>query len=41
VIAVARARHAEHHPDVPPLSNIPADLPPFLLRPDQTMTLAG
>jgi hypothetical protein len=24
-----------------PLSNVPAFLPPFLLRPDQAMTLAG
>jgi hypothetical protein len=24
-----------------PLSNIPAYLPPYLLRPDQAMTLAG
>ena len=29
------------HPDVLPLSNIPAYLPPFLLRPDRAMTLAG
>jgi hypothetical protein len=29
------------HPDVLPLSNIPAYLPPFLLRPDHAMTLAG
>jgi hypothetical protein len=28
------------HPDVLPFSNIPAYLPPFLLRPDQAMTLA-
>ncbi|HEX6145859.1 MAG TPA: aminopeptidase P family N-terminal domain-containing protein [Acidimicrobiia bacterium] len=28
------------HDDVLPLSNIPAYLPPFLLRPDQVMTLA-
>ena len=28
------------HPDVLPLSNIPAVLPPFLLRPDQVLTLA-
>lgn len=28
------------HPDVLPLSNIPAFLPPFLLRPDVAMTLA-
>jgi Xaa-Pro aminopeptidase len=30
----------ELHPDVLPLSNIPAHLPPFLLRPDRAMTLA-
>ncbi len=29
------------HPDVLPFSNIPAFLPPFLLRPDHAMTLAG
>jgi hypothetical protein len=29
------------HPDVLPFSNIPAFLPPFLLRPDRVMTLAG
>jgi len=29
------------HPDVLPLSNIPAYLPPYLLRPDRAMTLAG
>jgi hypothetical protein len=28
------------HPDVLPLSNIPAFLPPFLLRPDRAMTVA-
>ncbi len=28
------------HPDVLPFSNIPAYLPPFLLRPDHAMTLA-
>ena len=28
------------HPDVLPFSNIPAFLPPFLLRPDRAMTLA-
>jgi Xaa-Pro aminopeptidase len=28
------------HPDVLPLSNIPAYLPPYLLRPDRAMTLA-
>jgi hypothetical protein len=27
------------HPDVLPLSNLPAVLPPFLLRPDRIMTL--
>jgi len=31
----------ELHPDVLPLSNIPAFLTPFLLRPDHAMTLAG
>jgi hypothetical protein len=31
----------ELHPDVLPLSNLPAHLPPFLLRPDRAMTLAG
>lgn len=30
----------ELHPDVLPFSNIPAFLPPFLLRPDRAMTLA-
>jgi hypothetical protein len=30
----------ELHADVLPLSNIPAHLPPFLLRPDHVMTLA-
>ena len=29
------------HPDVLPFSNIPAVLPPFLLRPDRAMTIAG
>jgi hypothetical protein len=29
------------HPDVLPLSNIPAYLPPFLLQPDLAMTVAG
>ncbi|HET7521528.1 MAG TPA: hypothetical protein VFK61_08340, partial [Candidatus Limnocylindria bacterium] len=27
------------HPDVLPFSNIPAFLPPFLLRPDRAMVL--
>jgi hypothetical protein len=31
----------ELHPDVLPFSNIPAHLPPFLLRPRQAMTVAG
>ena len=31
----------ELHPDVLPLSNVPAFLPPFLLRPDRAMTLVG
>ena len=31
----------ELHPDVLPLSNLAAHLPPFLLRPDRAMTLAG
>jgi hypothetical protein len=30
----------ELHPDVLPFSNIPAYLPPFLLRPDRVMTIA-
>jgi hypothetical protein len=29
------------HPDVLPFSNLPAYLPPFLLRPDWAMTVAG
>ncbi len=31
----------ELHPDVLPLSNLPAYLPPYLLRPDHAMTLAS
>ena len=31
----------ELHPDVLPFSNIPAYLPPFVLRPDLAMTVAG
>jgi hypothetical protein len=31
----------ELHPDVLPFSNIPAWLPPFLLRPDRAMTMTG
>ena len=29
------------HPDVLPFSNLPAFLPPFLLRPDRVLTVAG
>ena len=29
------------HPDVLPLSNIPAYLPPFLLSPDRAMVVTG
>ena len=29
----------ELHPDVLPFSNLPAYLPPFLLRPDRAMTM--
>jgi hypothetical protein len=29
------------HPDVLPFSNLPAYLPPFLLRPDRAMTMVG
>lgn len=29
------------HPDVLPFSNIPAYLPPFLLRPDRAMTMVA
>jgi len=38
---MAEAIGIELHPDVLPFSNIPAYLPPFLLRPDRVMTLAG
>ena len=37
---MADALGIELHPDVLPFSNIPAYLPPFLLRPDTVMTLA-
>ena len=30
----------ELHPDVLPFSNIPAHLPPFLLRPDRVLSMA-
>ena len=42
----ARRRFMSHalgialHPDVLPFSNMPAYLPPFLLRPDRAMSLA-
>lgn len=38
---MAEALGIELHPDVLPFSNIPAFLPPFLLRPDRAMTLAS
>ena len=38
---MADALGIELHPDVLPFSNIPAYLPPFLLRSDRVMTLAG
>ena len=31
----------ELHPDVLPLSNLAAGLPPFLLRPDRVLAMAG
>jgi hypothetical protein len=37
---MARSLGIELHPDVLPLSNLPAVLAPFLLRPDRAMTLA-
>jgi len=37
---MAEALGVELHPDVLPFSNLPAYLPPFLLRPDRAMTLA-
>jgi Xaa-Pro aminopeptidase len=37
---MAGALGIDLHPDVLPLSNIPAVLPPFLLRPDRAMSLA-
>jgi hypothetical protein len=36
---MADALGIELHPDVLPFSNLPAYLPPFLLAPDQAMTL--
>jgi len=38
---MSEALGIELHPDVLPFSNIPAYLPPFLLRPDQAMTMLG
>jgi Creatinase/Prolidase N-terminal domain len=38
---MANALGIELHPDVLPFSNIPAWLPPFLLRPERVMSLAG
>jgi hypothetical protein len=38
---MADALGIELHPDVLPFSNIPAWLPPFLLRPGRAMTMAG
>jgi hypothetical protein len=38
---MAEALGIELHPDVLPFSNLPAYLPPFLLRPDRVLTLAG
>jgi hypothetical protein len=38
---MAEALGIRLHPDVLPFSNLPAYLPPFLLRPDRAMTVAG
>jgi hypothetical protein len=38
---MADALGIDLHPDVLPFSNLPAYLPPFLLRPDRAMTMAG
>ncbi len=38
---MAEALGIDLHPDVLPLSNLAASLPPFLLRPDRAMTLAS
>ncbi|MGH2462041.1 MAG: M24 family metallopeptidase [Candidatus Limnocylindria bacterium] len=38
---MAEALGIELHPDVLPFSNIPAYLPPFLLRPDRALTMAA
>ncbi|HEX5825360.1 MAG TPA: hypothetical protein VFY18_12960 [Candidatus Limnocylindrales bacterium] len=36
---MAESLGIELHPDVLPFSNLPAYLPPFLLRPNQAMTI--
>ena len=38
---MAEALGIDLHPDVLPLSNLAAFLPPFVLRPDRALTLAG
>ncbi len=38
---MAQSLGIDLHPDVLPFSNIPAFLPPFLLRPDRVMAMAG
>ena len=38
---MARSLGIELHPDVLPFSNLPAYLPPFLLRPDRVMTMTA
>jgi hypothetical protein len=38
---MAEALGIRLHPDVLPFSNVPAYLPPFLLRADRAMTMAG
>lgn len=38
---MSKALGIDLHPDVLPFSNIPAYLPPFLLRPDHVMTMAS
>ena len=38
---MADALGIDLHPDVLPFSNLAAHLPPYLLRPDLAMTMAG
>jgi hypothetical protein len=38
---MSQALGIDLHPDVLPLSNLAGYLPPFLLRPDRAMTVAG